>query len=234
MKKNFTSINVILDGSGSMGSLVNDTIGGFNQFLQEQQALPGEAILSLCVFNTDVNPVHDNIPLANVPLLDKKTYRASGGTALLDAIGSTIDSVGAKFAAMKEEDRPSKVLFLIVTDGEENSSHLMKEETIKYGSTANGKAPLVGIKKELRYPSKYIKEMVEHQQSKYNWEFVFMGANIDAFGEGASLGIASRNTLQYTPSAAGTKDLYKSISTSTRRFRSGDPSGSGFFGGGTP
>jgi len=233
-KQNFASINILLDGSGSMAPLVNDTIGGVNQFIQDQQAVPGEAMVSLCIFNTKPEIVHDCVPLASVPLLDNKTYRASGGTALLDAVGLSIDNLGKKLADMKEEDRPSKILFLIITDGEENSSSIPSDEFVRIQEDMKRKTVSsrgyygVGSFK-LKYTLDRIKEMIEHQKSKYNWDFVFMGANIDAFGAGASLGIAKGNTLQYEATSAGTKHLYATASAATTRSRMDSGNGSGFF-----
>jgi len=202
-KENFTSINVIIDASGSMSHLSHDTIGNFNTFLQEQKAYPGEAVFTLCTFNTDYHLVHDFVKIAGVPSLDSKTYTPQGGTALLDAMGSTIDSVGKKLAALPESERPSKVIFLIITDGHENSSK--------------------------RFDPAQIKAMVEHQKDVYSWEFVFMGANIDAIATGTNLGISMQNTLNYVPSAAGTQDLYKSISSNTSAYRGSNSSRADFF-----
>lgn len=202
-KENFTSINVIIDRSGSMAGLTQDTIGSFNQFLAEQKAVPGEASFTLCTFNTDYNLVHDFVKLGTVPELDAKTYRPSGGTALLDALGTTIDSVGQKLAAMPEDDRPGKVIFLIVTDGEENSSK--------------------------RFTLDQIKAKVEHQKGAYNWEFVFMGANIDAISGGVSLGIDARNTMNYDATSAGTRSLYKSVSENMSSYRGGGSAQVDFF-----
>jgi hypothetical protein len=193
-KENFTSINVIMDASGSMQHLTNDTIGSFNTFLSEQKAVPGEAAFTLCRFNTDYSLIHDFVKLGGVPDLDSKSYAPSGGTALLDAMGVTIESVGTKLAALDESERPSKVIFLIITDGHENSS--------------------------TRFSAAKIKEMVEHQKEKYSWEFVFMGANIDAITAGASLGIDARNTMNYTASAAGTTKLYSTVSENMIAYRS--------------
>jgi len=202
-KENFTSINVIIDASGSMSHLSHDTIGNFNTFLQEQKAYPGEAVFTLCTFNTDYHLVHDFVKIAGVPVLDSKTYTPQGGTALLDAMGSTIDSVGKKLAALPESERPSKVIFLIITDGHENSSK--------------------------RFDPAQIKAMVEHQKDIYSWEFVFMGANIDAIAAGTNLGISMQNTLNYVPSAAGTQDLYKSISSNVSTYRGSNSSRADFF-----
>jgi uncharacterized protein YegL len=202
-KENFTSINVIIDASGSMSGLSHDTIGNFNSFLKEQKEFPGEAVFTLCTFNTDYRLPHDFVKIASVPSLDAKTYIPQGGTALLDAMGSTIDSVGRKLAALPEAERPSKVIFLIITDGHENSSK--------------------------RYSPDQIKSMVEHQKDTYNWEFVFMGANIDAIAAGVDLGISMHNTMNYAATPAGTADLYKGISSSMNTYRSSNSSRADFF-----
>ena len=192
-RENFTSVNVIIDRSGSMASLTNDTIGGFNTFLADQKNVPGDVSFTLCLFSTDYRLVHDSVSLANVPDLNVSTYRPSGGTALLDALGTTIDSIGNKLAAMPEEERPSKVIFLIITDGEENSSR--------------------------RYELDQVRTMVTHQREKYNWEFVFMGANIDAISAGTSLGISAANSLNYSASSIGTKSLYTNVSRNLQSYR---------------
>lgn len=206
-KENFTSINVIIDRSGSMGNLATDTIGSFNTFLAEQKLVPGEAVFTLCTFNEESKLVHDFVKLGSVPDLNSKTYTPHGSTALLDAVGSTINSVGVKLAAMPEEERPSKVIFLIITDGQENAS--------------------------TDFSRAQVKEMIEHQRNTYQWEFVFMGANIDAVGEGMSLGIAQQNTLNYDASSAGTHELYRGVSDSMKTYRAGNTSKSDFFGGGS-
>ena len=149
--------------------------------------------------------VYDFHPLESVADLDNTSYRPCGGTALLDALGTMINNVGEKLSAMSEEDRPSKVLFLVITDGEENSSVVFSKEKIK--------------------------EMVQHQKDVYKREFVFMGANIDSMGEGMSMGFSQQNTMDYTASPVGTRSLYKDISKSTTRYRNNGASNSGgFFG----
>lgn len=193
-KQNFTAIAVIIDASGSMAGLTNDTIGNFNSFLNDQKAIPGEAVFSLCTFNTACQMVHDFVPLHGVEELNNKTYRASGGTALLDAMGTTIDAMGAKLAAMPEHERPSKVIVLVITDGEENSSEIFTLEQIK--------------------------DKVTHQHDKYSWEFVFIGANIDAIAAGTSLGIAACNSVAYTSDSRGTQQLYRSVSSNLGSYRS--------------
>lgn len=194
MKENLTSINVIIDSSGSMNKLANDTIEGFNAFLAEQKLLPGEATISLTTFNTNVVNVYNQIPIQEASPLTSKNYSTLGGTALLDAVGTAIDSLGNKLSLLKEEEKPSKVLFLIMTDGEENSSR--------------------------EYSKEKIKNMVSHQQDKYNWAFVFVGANIDSFLEGASIGMNYSNTMNFAPSSEGVKEIYDSMSRNTSKFRS--------------
>ena len=194
MKENFTSINVVMDKSGSMGNLTDDTIGSFNTFLKEQKEFPGEAVFTLCTFNHESTFVHDAEHIANVQDLNIDTYRPNGNTALLDALGQTIDRVGKNLAAMPEADRPSKVIFLVITDGEENSSRMFDREQIK--------------------------SMVEHQKSVYNWEFMFFGANVDAFTAGTSMGFAANNSIGYNATAAGTEVLYRGISSNVSNYRS--------------
>ena len=192
-RENFTSINVIIDASGSMSGLRNDTIGSFNTFRKEQSEFPGEAAFTLCTFSDRATLVHDFEKIANVGDLDLRTYRTAGNTALLDAVGSTIDAVGARLAALPEEERPSKVLFLIITDGHENASGTYTQDQIKY--------------------------MVEHQRRVYSWEFVFMGANIDAITAGTSLGVAASNSVAYAATKGGTRSLYSSVSSNTTQYR---------------
>jgi len=200
---NLTSINVIIDASGSMASLTHDTIGSFNTFLKEQKAFPGEANFTLCVFNDDYRLVHDFVKIASVADLDTATYHPGGYTALLDAMGSTMESVGAKLAALPEDERPSKVIFLVITDGQENASH--------------------------RFSSAQIKDMVEHQMNKYSWEFVFFGASMDQIAAGQALGISMQNTMTYDSSSAGTHQLYSTISSSMSNYRSSNSSRANFF-----
>jgi hypothetical protein len=185
-KPNFTSINVVLDRSGSMSPLQKDTIGGFNSFLNEQKLVPGEAVFTLALFDDQYELVHDCVPLASVPELTDKTYVPRGSTALLDAIGRTINATGAKLAAMNEEDRPDKVVFLIMTDGEENCSQ--------------------------EFAHSKIMEMIGHQRDKYSWQFLYIGAAENAIQAGRSMGFSAHNTYKYAASSAGTASTYGSIS----------------------
>ena len=165
MNDNLTEIVAILDRSGSMEKLTNDTIGGFNTFLKQQKEIPGEAALTTVLFNDSYLRLHDRADIKKVKPMTKKNYAASGNTALLDAMGKTINDIGLKLHNTPENERPCKVIFFIITDGEENAS---KEFT-------NDK----------------IKEMVELQRKTYSWEFIFLGANIDSFSAAGAMGISA-------------------------------------------
>lgn len=192
-KENFTSINVVIDRSGSMAPLTKDTIGGFNTFLKEQKAVPGEAVLTLATFADQYTLVHDFTPISEVQELNSKTYVAGGGTALLDAIGKTIHSTGTRLSGMKEEDRPSKVIVLIMTDGEENMSR--------------------------EFVRAKIMDMINHQRDKYSWEFVFIGANQDAITAGHSIGVAASHSYNYSSTSVGTRAVYDSMSLGISDYR---------------
>jgi uncharacterized protein YegL len=193
-KENFTSISVVLDRSGSMHGLTADTIGGFNSFLAEQKKAPGEAVLTLATFADYYTLIHDCLPIQEVPELTPATYQPSGSTALLDAIARTINATGTKLSAMKEEDRPSQVLLVIMTDGEENASTDFKH--------------------------KQVMEMIKHQQETYSWTVVYLGANQDAIKVGTSYGISAGNTMSYAATSVGVASSYKGISSNTSSFRS--------------
>jgi len=192
MKDNLTEIVFILDRSGSMQDLVKDTIGGFNSFIEKQQKESGEAILTTVLFDDQYELLHDRINLKDVKKLTDKEYYTRGTTALLDAIGKTINSIGLKLNNTEEKDRPSKVIFVITTDGQENSSKEFKKDKIK--------------------------EMVETQTNKYNWQFLFLGANIDAVSVGNSYGI--NMVSNYTANSIGTQSLYAGVSKSVASYRS--------------
>lgn len=163
MKKDLTEIVICLDESGSMGSVVTDTIGGFNVFLETHQKLPGEAKLTLVKFDTKYEIVYNGVDIKKIPVLNNKTYSPGGMTALNDAVGKTIDEVGRRLATTSEDERPEKVIFMVLTDGEENSSH--------------------------EYTKEQIKEKTEHQKNTYQWEFVFIGADQDAWSNARGIGI---------------------------------------------
>lgn len=163
MNQNLTELVYIIDRSGSMHHLIGDTVGGYNAFLSEQKALPGQARLTTVLFDDKYELFCDHVDIEDAKEMAPTDCYARGGTALMDAIGLTINSVGKRLAQTPEAERPSKVLFMIMTDGYENVS---KEFT-----------------------RSAIKAMIEHQQSVYSWQFLFVGAGIDAYAEAASIGI---------------------------------------------
>lgn len=196
---NKTSINVILDSSGSMLNLMQDTLGGFNKFIADQRDLEGEVIFTLCTFSNDYRLMHDCVPLASVENLTDKTYSPGGGTALLDAMGATIESVSKKIAAMQEADRPSKTIYLVITDGEENQSK--------------------------NWTHAKLKSLVQDQE-KNGAQFIFLGANLDAFTQASTFGFSAQNSINYKSTNIGTRQLYSSISASVGNYRSDNKIGS--------
>ena len=194
MKENLTELVFILDMSGSMSSLANDTIGGFNSMIESQKAEPGEANVTTVLFDHDYILLHDHVSIANVNPLTNKEYSPRGTTALLDAIGRTVNSVGARLASTPEEERPSRVVVAITTDGYENASR--------------------------EFTKAKIKEMIEHQQTKYSWVFMFLGANMDAISEAASLGIGSDFARTYSTTTDGLNSVYTSMSCAVSGVRS--------------
>ena len=193
MKKGFTEIVFIVDRSGSMSGLEKDTIGGFNSMLKEQAELEGEARVTTVLFDNQYRLLHDRIDIRAVAPLTEKDYRVGGGTALLDAIGRTLKKIRAVQKQTAEEYRTEKVLFVIITDGEENSSR--------------------------KYSAEQIKECIEHQKEKYGWEFVFFGANMDAVMEAAKLGIPAGFARGWMANAAGTAVAYDAMSAIMRDIR---------------
>ena len=193
MKKNYTHISVLLDRSGSMGSVQDDTIGGFNTFLKDQKEDKSECTFSLIQFDHKYEVVVDFEKIQEISELTKKTYIPRGATALLDALGTSISQTGQKLNEMVEEDRPEKVLFIILTDGEENSS--------------------------VEYTRDQIMEKIKHQEEKYNWKFIYLGANQDAIQESAKYGISSINTISTSNSSKGIGAAYTTLSSTVRNAR---------------
>lgn len=186
-----SEIVVVLDESGSMTGTRDDAIGGFNSFIEAQKKVEGEATLSLTKFTTQFEAVHLGVPLQDVPPLDHKTYVPHGMTALLDAVGKTIDEVGLKLD--KTEAKPDKVYFIIITDGAENSSR--------------------------EYTYAQVKDKIEHQRSKYNWEFLFLGVGEDAFNQAADVGIGRSQTMTYGNTKDGQKQAYGQVTNTVSRSR---------------
>ncbi|MFC4322920.1 vWA domain-containing protein [Litchfieldia salsa] len=184
MNKNITEIIFLLDRSGSMSGLERDTIGGFNSFVNNQSKLEGETLLTTVLFDDDYEVLWNGVNARNVKLTNKEYY-VRGCTALLDSVGKTILEVGNRLARTIEQDRPGKIIFVITTDGEENSS------------------------KEFTYQK--VKELIKHQQEKYNWEFIFMGANIDVAKEADNLGIEIDNAYSFEASEKGVDIMYNEI-----------------------
>lgn len=193
--KTETDITILLDRSGSMVPLRFETIDGVNKFLRDQRALPDAARLTLITFSTSRTCIYASRPMVEAPDLTPLDYDPGGGTALLDALGSAIDSAGSRFRLMAEEQRPSRVIFLVVTDGQENAS------------TA--------------YSRRRIFEMVEHQTKKYGWDFVYLGANVDAFAESGGMGFQRGLGVNYSATSQGTRALYQAVSNNVGAYRGG-------------
>lgn len=193
MNTNLTEIAFILDRSGSMSGIVAETIDGFNRFLTDQQSLPGEARLTLVLFDDQYEVPVGSRPVAEVAPLDRKTYTTRGCTALLDAIGRTIDQLGKRLAAMPEAERPGKVIVAILTDGLENAS--------RHHDLAD------------------INRMITHQREVYSWEFLFLGANQDAIATAARMGIDASNSATWAADAAGSRASHTSLSRKARAMR---------------
>ena len=196
MKNGYSDITVVLDRSGSMACLVDEVIGAFNTFVDEQQQVAGQASFSLVQFDDRYEVYLDAVDLAKVGRLDRTTYVPRGMTALYDAVGRAIVATGTRLAALDEAERPGKVVFLIQTDGEENASH--------------------------EYDAATLQAMIRHQQDKYAWEFVFLGANIDAGSVAEEIGIARDKALQYANNADGTRADFAAVSDNLAGFRRGD------------
>ena len=197
MKKNLTELVFILDRSGSMAGLEADTIGGFNAMLQKQRGEPGEAVISTVLFDNETEVIHDRIPLDRVLDLTEKEYYVRGCTALLDAVGGAIHHIGNVHKYAREEDRPEKTLFVITTDGLENASR--------------------------RYTYDKVKAMIERQREKYGWEFLFLGANIDASREAARFGIRADCAADYHADSIGTEAVYESVCEAVCQVRRAAP-----------
>ena len=186
MKKKLTEIVFILDRSGSMAGLEDDTIGGFNAMIEKQKQKQGDAYVSTILFDNDCEVVHDRVDIQKVSLMTRKEYFVRGCTALLDAVGKAIHHIGNVHKYAREEDRPEKTLFIITTDGMENASR--------------------------EYSYDRVRSMIEHEKEKYGWEFLFLGANIDATREAARFGISEDRAANYHADREGTAVVYEAMS----------------------
>jgi len=184
MNMNLTEIIFLLDRSGSMGGLQSDTIGGFNALIEKQRQLKGETTVTTVLFDDRYEILWNGIDANKIKLTDKEYY-VRGSTALLDAVGKTILDVGYRLSQASEEQKPGKVIFVITTDGMENASH------------------------EFTY--KKIKEIIKHQKEKYDWEFIFLGANIDARKEADNIGIDMNNAYSFEASKIGVESMYQMV-----------------------
>ena len=193
MKENLTELVFILDRSGSMSGLEADTIGGFNSMIQKQKKEEGEAIVSTVLFDDECDVIHDRVNISDVKKMTEEDYYVRGCTALLDAVGGAIHHIGNVHKYAREEDCPGKTLFVITTDGMENAS---KE-----------------------YSFSKVKKMIQRQQEKYKWEFVFLGANIDAIEVAGNMGIKASRAVQYECDRVGTAINFQVLEETVSRVR---------------
>lgn len=194
MRKGHTEVVFVMDRSGSMSSIQSDAIGGFNSVIKSQREDEGTSSISLVLFDDQYEVVYENVDINEVKELDNKTFVPRGMTALLDAIGKTINSVGDRLSKTEEDNRPEKVMLCIITDGQENQSREFTNEKIK--------------------------EMIEHQRTKYNWEFSFLAANQDAFKTGGNLGISSAYTASFAANSVGTRTAYATMDSMVKYYKS--------------
>lgn len=197
MKTNRTELVFILDKSGSMSGLENDTIGGFNAMLKKQKEEPGEAFVTTVLFDNGYELLHDRINIKGVRPISDKEYYIGGTTALLDAIGKTIHKIGNAQKHTGEDLRADKVLFIITTDGMENASR--------------------------EYSHSKIKAMVERQKERYGWEFIFLGANIDAVAVAERVGISAKRAANYHADGEGTLLNYETVCHVVSELRASRP-----------
>ena len=197
MKNNITELVFILDRSGSMGGLESDTIGGCNSMIEKQKKQDGKAYVSTILFDNVSEVIHDRVSLEKIEPMTEKDYYVRGCTALLDAIGGAIHHIGNIHKYARKEDVPERTVFIITTDGMENSSHL--------------------------YTSDEVKRKIERQKTKYGWEFLFIGANIDAVSTAAKFGINKDRAVNYNADSEGTRILYESVSEAVQNIRASAP-----------
>lgn len=184
-RNNTTELVFILDKSGSMSRMVEDTIGGFNAMIEKQKQQEGKCLVSTVLFSTETTVLHDRVDLSEVKPLTREEYEVGGCTALMDAIGGAIHHIGNIHKYARPEDVPAHTMFLITTDGLENASHI--------------------------YSSRKVKEMIKKQEEKYGWEFLFIAANIDAVETASHIGIRGERAANYVQDSEGTGSVYASM-----------------------
>ncbi|MBQ2990732.1 MAG: VWA domain-containing protein [Clostridia bacterium] len=195
MKKGLTELVFILDRSGSMHGLEVDTIGGFNAMIDKQKQEEGQALISTVLFDTDSRVLHDRVPLERIAPMTCREYRVGGCTALLDAVGDAIHHIGNVHKYAREEDVPEHTMFVITTDGMENASR--------------------------RYSVERVRGMIEAKKGECGWQFLFLGANIDAVHEAGRLGIEEEFAATYSCDAEGTRKNYEAVSEAASCVRGG-------------
>ena len=197
MKKNLTEIVFILDRSGSMAGLEADTIGGFNAMIEKQKAEVGQAYVSTVLFSDESRVIHDRVDVQRVAPMTRRDYLVGGCTALLDAVGGAIHHIGNVHKYAREEDVPEHTIFVITTDGMENASH--------------------------RYTAGKVKAMIQRQKEKHGWEFIFLGANIDAVDTAERIGIHADRAANFVADEAGTDATFAAVNEAVRRVRCNAP-----------
>ena len=185
VKNNITEMVFILDRSGSMAGMEQDTIGGFNSMIERQRKLDGTAYVSTVLFSNYSKVLHDRVDIAKIEPLNENQYIVGGSTALLDAIGGAIHHIGNVHKYARPEDVPEHTIFIITTDGMENASQM--------------------------YGSEKVKQMIKRQEEKYGWEFVFVAANIDAVETAENLGIRRERAANYNQTKEGTQSVYEAV-----------------------
>lgn len=192
--KNYVKIINIVDRSGSMNSMLETAINGFNEFIQDQQTVDGDALVSTMLFSTSFNKLYENVDIQKCQFLTKENYIPGGMTALYDAIGSTIDNEIDQLGNLPKEERPEKTLCVILTDGQENRS--------------------------TKYDQSKIKEMIGEMKDSFNWEFIFLAANEEASFTAQTMGISKGNSFAFANTANGLSDAYTAVSHASASYRS--------------